>query len=557
MTPHEDAELAVLEMALAEELGAEAPPKLWPRLQPGAPAVLPRRSARWLAAAVLTIGVGIVASLMTWVRQPLRPLDALDQHSMTTEKHGPKTFAEALQRLESTERATVVAKAVQSTASGQWYALDQHPLEDFLQSAPNPRDLDSQTFEMLLTALRSANSMPVSGDEAPWTHTIELAAPVTRERRNQTAQRLVLLVARQANGGQQLAFAGANGPIPVAATAFPAAQLAAVFEEATELKVARRGFVLGDTALADSALAKAATTATRLRLCEVGPNSLMSLQRFPKLRQLDLSASPELHNANALSALRGLPLHTLQLRAMWLDAQACAAIAGITTLQELFLGSPWGMDGLVAEAEAPSTTGRLAAPWLFAPRAPGIDDEALTALSRLDQLKELAIFGGTFGDRGLAQLAQLPKLQRLVLIACQQITPAGWSALAGHPLQNLVLTGCAFDQRLAMLPDLQELMVGSAEAPTSLASLAALPALTKLRVAGRLHAEELVPVAGLRQLRTLALLVEPELTDADLVHLYSATQLEHLKLGGSRVSDDGIAALRQALPKCSISRDPW
>ncbi len=41
-------------------------------------------------------------------------------------------------------------------------------------------------------------------------------------------------------------------------------------------------------------------------------------------------------------------------------------------------------------------------------------------------------------------------------------------------------------------------------------------------------------------------------TGDGLVHLRSMTQLEWLSLGGNQVSDAGLAELKQALPNCQV-----
>jgi hypothetical protein len=64
-------------------------------------------------------------------------------------------------------------------------------------------------------------------------------------------------------------------------------------------------------------------------------------------------------------------------------------------------------------------------------------------------------------------------------------------------------------------------------------------------------------LASLENLRELDLSENSEITDAGLMHLAA---LKHLKTVDvwccHKVSDEGIAALRKALPECEIRRHP-
>jgi hypothetical protein len=62
-------------------------------------------------------------------------------------------------------------------------------------------------------------------------------------------------------------------------------------------------------------------------------------------------------------------------------------------------------------------------------------------------------------------------------------------------------------------------------------------------------------LAGLKGLKRLSL-ANTGLSDAGLKHLEGLAALEHLDLSGTKVTADGVAALKQALPKCEVTRDP-
>ena len=60
-------------------------------------------------------------------------------------------------------------------------------------------------------------------------------------------------------------------------------------------------------------------------------------------------------------------------------------------------------------------------------------------------------------------------------------------------------------------------------------------------------------IEGLTELRTLSL-VDTSVTDAGLEHLKALTELRELSLyRNSKITDEGVGELRQALPNCKIT----
>ena len=56
------------------------------------------------------------------------------------------------------------------------------------------------------------------------------------------------------------------------------------------------------------------------------------------------------------------------------------------------------------------------------------------------------------------------------------------------------------------------------------------------------------------KLETLDLGFCRKITDAGLVHLKGMTNLQSLDLGGTKITDAGVADLKKALPNCEIEK---
>jgi hypothetical protein len=129
-----------------------------------------------------------------------------------------------------------------------------------------------------------------------------------------------------------------------------------------------------------------------------------------------------------------------------------------------------------------------------------------------DGFEELDLTGSTISDADLELLRELP-CQRLVLDHCP-------------------ITGPGLDH-LKQLPRLQELHLRC-------------PSLSYLGVRF---------VGDLKHLERLSL-AETSTTDASLSSLRGLERLRKLDLTGTKVSEQGVATLRQALPKCEIKAGP-
>ena len=146
-----------------------------------------------------------------------------------------------------------------------------------------------------------------------------------------------------------------------------------------------------------------------------------------------------------------------------------------------------------------------------------LDNTAITGpglvhLKGLTDLKLLGLRRSQVTDAGLVHLKGLTKLKQLDLWQTQ-ITDNGLVHIKGlTSLQELLLTGCQ-----------------------------------NVTDAGLVH------LKGLTNLQNFSLWAAP-VTDAGLVHLQGMTNLKILDLRDTKVTDAGVAELKQALPNCEIKR---
>ncbi len=224
----------------------------------------------------------------------------------------------------------------------------------------------------------------------------------------------------------------------------------------------------------------------------------------------------------------------------------------------------------------------------------GITDAGLQQVARLTELRLLGLAGTPVSEKGLAALSPLKHLAALDLEVCENVGDA-----AGEPLgqlsglRALVLKKTGFepqrltDAGLAPLSRLTALelldLYGNKITDTGLAALAPLTALRTLDLsltptsdAGLVHLRGLTRLeqvdllysegfagpritdAGLetllvwKDLRSLNL-TGAKLTDAAGVRLSALGKLTTLRLVRTGLTDDGLRALRQALPRCRIT----
>jgi hypothetical protein len=161
-------------------------------------------------------------------------------------------------------------------------------------------------------------------------------------------------------------------------------------------------------------------------------------------------------------------------------------------------------------------------------------DEHLILLGKLNNLRSLSLNNTRITDDGLTHLRAFKKLEDLNL-SQNDITGAGLAHLRGLPhLKNLDLNGT---------------QVGDEHAEE-------VGRFTQLRKLNLRHTR--ISDRALKHLEQLVNLEEldvggvTQITDEGLSHLCKMTWLKHLNVRAKRVTTDGTARLRQALPECEV-----
>lgn len=167
---------------------------------------------------------------------------------------------------------------------------------------------------------------------------------------------------------------------------------------------------------------------------------------------------------------------------------------------------------------------------------PEMTDQALENLRYVPKLRTLKLVSNPISDEGLAHLHQVPALEELWLHGCRNITDAGLVHVGKlKNLRYLVLGATKIgDAGVAHLRDL-----------TNLEHLD-LFHYTKITNAGLAHLDALNKLKYLRISFT-------KVGDRGVLHLEKLHGLKDLVLGRTKVSANGIARLRSALPGCNVS----
>jgi len=145
-----------------------------------------------------------------------------------------------------------------------------------------------------------------------------------------------------------------------------------------------------------------------------------------------------------------------------------------------------------------------------------ITDEQLAGLKALKDvpLRDLTVASARMSDVGMAHIAQLSSVRYLYLSACGRVTDEGLA-------------------HLKKMADLEQLWVTANVQITD---------------------EGMKSLAELNKLRWLSLFGCKRVTDEGARRLKSLSSLKFVFLGGTGVTDTGVADLQKALPRCEVKR---
>lgn len=257
---------------------------------------------------------------------------------------------------------------------------------------------------------------------------------------------------------------------------------------------------------------------------------LAHLARATRLQLLDLRGCSQI-DATGLEQLTPLgELTILKLRGEFLDAACLRLLGSFPKLASLTIeDAPLGDDDL---------TGLTALPLedLTLERCFNITDDGLRHFQTLPALRTLALRDVAILGPGLAHLARLPELRTLRL------------RQTGIRDESLPL--------LQQLPHLERLdLVQALITDEGLAAIGELHSLVQLDLeANQLSDAGVAHLAGLENLRTLGLAGNEGVTDQSFQVLASLPVLASLDLSGTAVTDQGLTALKAALPNCRMNK---
>ena len=337
-------------------------------------------------------------------------------------------------------------------------------------------------------------------------------------------------------------------------------------DSASDLSAARRVLELGGTV-------EIATNEGRV---VVAAGETLPSSRF-RLTGIDLSGQ-ELQSHD-LSFLGDLPdLESLNVSDTGLDSEGLRYIGRANSLEDLHLGRNKGIDS-AAMTELQHSTSLV----VLSLNYTNVGDAGIANLPNARGMASIYIAWTACTNDAVRHLQRFPNLQTFSTDGTSITGSAFPLLVASHPyLGRLQLQGLAeADQAAEALQSLKYLghldARGSDLTDTGLVCLSRIPALRSILVGGTkvtdegikgfvnakeyanpldLHGTAITDEAilYLSRIRVLNLSVkDTQITDASIPHFIQMTHLKRLNVTGTKITPEGIAKLRNALPECEIA----
>ncbi len=298
----------------------------------------------------------------------------------------------------------------------------------------------------------------------------------------------------------------------------------------------------------DVSVQKGFSDAAWASLLECGPVEKLTIQREPhadtrrltglsrlnRLRGLVIEGG-ELTLADAREIAQLTGLHELELHMVATSDDAIQPLANLKSLEtfdlmHIGLGKNVTASGLAFVARMPMLRS------LTLDRLPSLNDDVFSHLESITHLESLNLDQATITGAEVQRLARLPNLKTLNLIGTQVDDEAM--------------------KKLAELTQLESLDISFTKVTDAgLKHVGSLNKLRSLRASGNAITD-----AGMAELSRLTQLEElmignNEVSDAGLKQLAQLSNLRALWLGGnSKVTKQGVAKLKAALPNCNIDQ---
>ena len=284
---------------------------------------------------------------------------------------------------------------------------------------------------------------------------------------------------------------------------------------------------------------------------------LEAIAKVPNLRALDLCACPKITPAG-YAHLAGLPnVIALSLQQnQGLNDQALEAIAKVPNLRSLELNECHS----VTDTGVKQLAKLKGLQYLNVAKCERVTAQGVRALRACPKLASLNLWG-TSGFTDVSALGTLPALREVTL--CSDIPAKSLAGLAtSRGLHRLVIDGVGFAGKeldfLTALTSLEDLSVNRNPLLRDLAitAIGRTSGLKRLDLSGcEALAGGFASLSGLTQLETLDLSGCRALTDKGLMALAEAKTLKTVRVAGTGVTKEGIAAAEKLRPGLTVDHD--